>query len=130
MSHPLAGTPLCRLEDIPDGEGRGFVIGEGAGEVALFVVRDGAEAFAYLNVCPHLGTPLDWGGFDAAGNFVSADSGNILCATHGAEFRIGDGYCLAGPCRGECLQAVRLRREPDGLLRFRGMAPCPPKPGG
>jgi len=130
VSHPLAGTLLCRLEDIPDGEGRGFVIGEGAGEVALFVVRDGAEAFAYLNVCPHLGTPLDWGGFDAAGSFVSTDSGNILCATHGAEFRIMDGVCLAGPCLGKHLRAVRLSRDADGLLRFQGIAPERPEPGG
>lgn len=129
MSHPLAGTPLCRLSEIADGEGRGFILGEGAGQIEVFVVREGAAAFAYLNACPHQGTPLDWGGFDGAGRFVSADSGNILCATHGAEFRIVDGYCLAGPCRGARLRGVRISRDADGLLRFQGLAPEAPVAG-
>jgi len=128
MKHPLAGTPLCRLSEIEDGEGRGFVIGAGADEVALFVVRQGGAAFAYLNVCPHQGTSLDWGGFDGEGRFVSADSGNILCATHGAEFRIGDGHCILGPCAGHSLQPIELTRDPDGLLRFQGLGPRP-RPG-
>ena len=126
MSHPLADTPLCRLEEIEDGEGRGFVLGAGAEEVSLFVVREGDRAFAYLNVCPHQGTPLDWGGFDGSdGHFVSADSGNILCATHGAEFRLEDGLCLAGPCLGAALQPVELIRDEAGLLRFQGLGPLP-----
>lgn len=125
MNHPRAGAPLCRLAEIPDGEGRGFILGEGAEQLALFVVRDGAEAFAYVNACPHQGTPLDWGGFDGEGRFVSAESGNILCATHGAEFGLKDGRCLAGPCLGKCLQPVRLGRDADGLLRFQGLAPAP-----
>src|SRR3546814_3087957 len=81
MDHPLAGAPLCRLAEISDGEGRGFILGTGAEQVALFVVRDGDHAFAYVNACPHQGTPLAWGGFDGEGRFVGADSGNILCAT-------------------------------------------------
>jgi nitrite reductase/ring-hydroxylating ferredoxin subunit len=125
MGHLLAGTPLCRLAEISEGEGRGFILGEGAEQIALFVVRQGEAAFAYLNSCPHLGTPLDWGDFDGDGRFVSADSGNIRCATHGAEFRVGDGRCLAGPCLGAHLRGARLSRDPDGLLRFQGLAPAP-----
>ena len=126
MSHPLAGSPLCHLAEIEDGEGRGFTLGEGAGELCLFVLRDGSRAFAYINVCPHQGTPLDWGGFDGSGGrFVSADSGNILCATHGAEFRLDDGRCLAGPCLGAALQPVELSQEEDGLLRFQGLGAIP-----
>ena len=30
--------------------------------------------------------------------FLSADGSLIVCATHGAEFRITDGECLRGPC--------------------------------
>ena len=124
MDHPLAGMPLSRLDEIADGEGRGFSLGAGDQRLEIFVVRSGEAAFGYLNACPHLGTPLDWGGFDGEGRFVSADSGNILCATHGAEFRIEDGYCLHGPCAGHRLLAVRLGREEDGLLRFEGLAPA------
>ncbi|HMA16212.1 MAG TPA: Rieske 2Fe-2S domain-containing protein [Kiloniellaceae bacterium] len=123
MGHPLAGAPLCRLDEIADGEGRGFSLGEGDQRLEIFVVRSGEAAFGYLNACPHLGTPLDWGGFDGEGRFVSAHSGNILCATHGAEFRVQDGICLHGPCAGQRLLAVRLGREDDGLLRFAGLAP-------
>lgn len=125
MDHPLAGMPLCRLDEIADGEGRGFALGEGPLRLDIFIVRSGNEAFGYLNACPHQGTPLDWGGFDGDGRFVSADSGNILCATHGAEFRLEDGFCLHGPCGGQRLLAVRLGREGDGLLRFEGLAPGP-----
>lgn len=122
MTHPLAGTPLCRLEEIEDGEGRSFELGEGAEALLIFVVRDGAAAYAYVNSCPHQGTPLDWGGFDGSGGcFVSAGSGNILCATHGAEFRLEDGTCLLGPCAGARLQRVEIGREADGLLRFQGL---------
>jgi nitrite reductase/ring-hydroxylating ferredoxin subunit len=56
----------------------------------------------YLNTCPHLGVPLDW----LPGRFLSADGSRIVCATHGAEFRIDTGQCLRGPCRGESLTLV------------------------
>lgn len=126
MTHPLAGTPLCRLDEIEDGEGRGFELGEGSDALLLFVVRAGAAAHAYVNACPHQGTPLDWGGFDGAGGrFTSAHSGNILCATHGAEFRVEDGHCLAGPCAGDSLQRAEIGHEADGLLRFQGLGPRP-----
>ncbi|MEO3427934.1 Rieske (2Fe-2S) protein [Pelagibius sp. CAU 1746] len=126
MSHPLAGTALCRLEEIEDGEGRGFEIGAGAQALSLFVVREGEAAYAYVNACPHQGTPLDWGGFDGSGGrFVSEASGNILCATHGAEFRLEDGTCLVGPCLGAKLQPAAVTRDPDGLLRFQGLGKAP-----
>jgi nitrite reductase/ring-hydroxylating ferredoxin subunit len=130
MHHPLAGAALCRLAEIADGEGRGFTLGEGSAQIDLFVVRDGESVYGYLNACPHQGTPLDWGGFDGGGRFVSADSGNILCATHGAEFRIADGFCLAGPCPGARLRRVHLSRDGDGMLSFQGLAPEPPPSGG
>jgi naringenin degradation protein FdeD len=125
VSPPPAVTPLCRLDEIAEGEGRGFVIGEGADQLAVFVVRAAGRAYGYLNACPHLGTPLDWGGFEDDGRFVSADSGNILCATHGAEFRIEDGYCLAGPCAGTSLQPVEIDLDGDGIVHFRGLGAPP-----
>lgn len=92
---------LCRLEDIPDGEGRGFEVDGGED---ILVVRRGDKAFGYLNVCPHAASPLDW----VENQFMNLDKSHILCATHGAEFRIEDGFCVLGPCRGKSLSPVAV----------------------
>ena len=99
------GIDLCALQDIPDPGGRGFRI---PGYAPFFVLRHGASLVAYENNCPHQGTPLDW----KPDSFLSYDRSMILCATHGAVFRITDGHCLAGPCVGQSLApvAVRLRK--------------------
>lgn len=95
--------PLCRIDDIPDGSARGFGPAPG-GFTGLFAVRQGGVVRAYVNACPHLGVPLDW----VPGRFLSTDGTRILCATHGAEFRIADGHCLRGPCLGDRLEAVMI----------------------
>jgi len=92
---------LCRLEDIPDGEGRGFEVDGGED---ILVVRRGDKAYGYLNVCPHAASPLDW----VENQFMNMDKSHILCATHGAEFRIEDGFCVLGPCRGRSLTPVAI----------------------
>lgn len=93
---PGAERALCRLDEIEDGEARGFTLGEGTQRLDLFVVRDGARVYGYANACPHQGTPLDW----TPDRFISDETGLILCATHGALFEIEDGLCVAGPCQG------------------------------
>jgi nitrite reductase/ring-hydroxylating ferredoxin subunit len=97
----MSRRALCRAEEIPDGGTRAFGPAEG-GFTGLFAVRQGAEVRVYVNACPHIGAPLDW----APGRFLSADGRRIVCAMHGAEFRIADGLCLRGPCHGERLEAV------------------------
>jgi nitrite reductase/ring-hydroxylating ferredoxin subunit len=101
---------LCRLDDLPDGAARGFAPAPG-GFTGLFAVRQGGEVLVYVNACPHLGTPLDW----TPDRFLSADGRRILCATHGAEFRIADGECLRGPCLGERLERVMIEIK-DGVV--------------
>jgi nitrite reductase/ring-hydroxylating ferredoxin subunit len=101
---------LCRVEDIPDGASKGFPAPSG-GFVGLLAVRQGAAIHVYVNSCPHIGTPLDW----LPGRFLSADGSRIVCATHGAEFRIADGECLRGPCFGERLERVTVEIE-DGTV--------------
>ncbi len=39
----------------------------------------------------------------------------IVCSTHGAEFRIEDGFCLRGPCAGRSLEAVPAALR-DGVI--------------
>jgi nitrite reductase/ring-hydroxylating ferredoxin subunit len=89
---------LCLLADLPSGVAMGFAPAEGA-HYGLFAVHGPNGPVVYVNACPHLGVPLDW----LPGRFLSPDGSLIVCATHGAEFRIDTGQCLRGPCRGEAL---------------------------
>ncbi len=107
---PRPSRALCRLEDIADGGARGFS-GPPGSFTGLFAVRRGERVFVYVNVCPHIGTSLNL----LPDRFLSADGSRVVCVTHGAEFRIEDGRCLAGPCLGQALQSVPTRLA-DGLV--------------
>ncbi len=111
---PGTGRVLCRLDDIEDGQAKGFTLGQGLAAREIFVVRQGARALGYVNSCPHLGTPLDWQG----DRFISLDSGLLMCATHGALFQIADGFCVDGPCVGESLEPVAVVVDGDGQVRL------------
>jgi nitrite reductase/ring-hydroxylating ferredoxin subunit len=107
---PLKMRALCRLKDIPDGSSKGFP--PSAGRFGgLFAIREGNLVHVYVNACPHIGTPLDW----VPDRFLSADGNNIICATHGAEFRIADGVCVRGPCRGDRLERILIEVN-DGIV--------------
>jgi nitrite reductase/ring-hydroxylating ferredoxin subunit len=101
---------LCRLDDLPDGTARGFGPPAG-GFTGLFAVRRGDEVRVYVNSCPHIGVPLDW----APDRFLTNDGSRIICATHGAEFEIGTGLCVRGPCLGDRLDAVMIDIK-DGVI--------------
>ncbi len=70
---------------------------------AILLYRDNEEIQAYLNICPHAGRRLDY----APGKFLMQD-GDLVCAAHGATFRLDNGECVAGPCRGASLKAVSV----------------------
>ncbi len=99
-----AAKPLASLGDLPDG---GFLEVEteidGVAE-SLILHRDGDNVRAWLNICPHAGRRLDW----APGKFLKSKDGLLVCAAHGASFELGEGACVAGPCRGDSLRAVAL----------------------
>jgi len=100
---------LCRLEDIPEGESRGFPPAPG-GFTGLFAVRQGDRVRVYVNSCPHIGLPLE----PAPHRFLDAKKQHIVCSAHGARFKIQDGECFSGPCYGEYLEAVKSRINADG----------------
>lgn len=113
MSAAESSQPLCALEDIPDGGSRGFALrGADGRELGVFAVRRGETVRAYVNRCPHRGTPLDWRPHD----FLDREGRHIVCATHGAVFRVEDGVCIAGPCPGEQLTPLPLERRGDRLF--------------
>ncbi len=101
---------LCRVDDLSDGTAKGFPPAPG-GFTGLVAIRQGDAIFVYVNACPHLGTPLEW----TLDRFLSADGSLIVCATHGAEFRVADGLCLRGPCFGERLEPVVIQIK-DGTI--------------
>jgi nitrite reductase/ring-hydroxylating ferredoxin subunit len=101
---------LCRLDELPEGTSKGFPPA-GGGFAGLFAVRHADSLHVYVNSCPHLGVSLDW----TPDRFLSPDASRIVCATHGAEFRIADGVCLRGPCLGDRLEPVKIEIH-DGTL--------------
>ncbi|MEW8562921.1 MAG: Rieske 2Fe-2S domain-containing protein [Candidatus Thiodiazotropha sp.] len=99
--------PLCAISSLEDPGSRGFVIERKGGSLALFVVRRGEHVMAYENSCPHTGINLEW----QPDHFLDLSGSYIQCATHGALFRLEDGYCLRGPCAGDSLQSIEVQLE-------------------
>jgi len=95
---------LCALDDIADGGSRGFPAAPG-GFIGLFAVRRGEAVFVYVNSCPHVGVPLEM----QPHRFLDEAGERIICAAHGATFRVEDGFCVSGPCLGEALKGVAAR---------------------
>ncbi len=93
---------VCRLEDLADPGSIEFRIGDGDWPFKGFVVRQGEDVFAYQNVCPHAGHPLNW----KPDSFLTPDGDAIICASHGAVFEMATGECVAGPCPGQHLKTV------------------------
>ena len=104
LDYPEPGTELCALEEIPAIGGKGFVFGEGKERFPMFVIRRNDEVKGYLNECPHVGGPLDW----VSDQFLDIEKTHILCATHGARFRIDNGLCISPPCPGALLTPVAV----------------------
>lgn len=108
--------PLCRMKDLPDGRSVGFdPLGEGRD--TMFVVRRGDTVHAYRNLCPHYDRArMAW----KKDEFLNGDHSRIMCAAHGALFRIEDGICEVGPCIGDRLTPVAISIR-DGALWIDGV---------
>ena len=98
---------ICRLDDIEVSGARGFAIGSGDWPLRGFVVRMNDEVRGFINHCPHAGHPLNL----RPHRFLTPDSALIVCSSHGALFEKATGLCVAGPCAGRYLRAVRLKVE-------------------
>ena len=91
---------LCRADAVAEGQGRGFRLGTGAQQVAVFVIRTGGVLRGYVNSCPHAGTPLDW----LPDRFFDRSGTHSCCAARMARCSgPSDGLCLRGPCAGKRL---------------------------
>lgn len=108
----MSGRRLCRAEEIPEGSARGFRFGSGAHLRMVLVVRRKGALHAYENACPHMGTPLNF----LSDRFFDRGGEHLLCATHGALFRVADGFCVAGPCAGKSLAPAAIRIADDEIV--------------
>lgn len=108
----MTAYTLCQLDDIPDNGSRGFALIANPIEASLFVIRQQNTVYIYRNSCPHLGVPLEW----MPHQFLERDGHYIQCATHGALFRIRDGYCVSGPCPGESLTPLPFQIEGKSII--------------
>ena len=100
VSAPLPGqTAKFRLER------RGKVV-EG------FIINVYGSHRAYVNRCPHAGTPLDlW-----PNEFLTEDGQHLICATHGAIFDPRSGLCVEGPCPGATLEPLVVETHGPRLV--------------
>ena len=108
----MAQVVLCSLDELPQGGSlrADFSCDSHAQGIAL--IRKGDTVYAYINRCPHQDLPLDW----LRGQFLDQRGQQIVCAMHGATFRIEDGRCVAGPCKGQRLQALNARLQGGQVL--------------
>ena len=106
---------LCRMDELPDGDSRGFDPLR-AGQDSVLLVRRGERVFAWRDACPHHGgTPMAW----RKDAYLNADRTRIVCAAHGAQFDIETGVCTLGPCLGQGLQPVELVDTPTREIHIR-----------
>ena len=98
---------LCAPHELTEGQSRGFEIDQ----LNLLAVRRDGKVYAYLNRCPHRGVGLEW----QPDQFLDPSNSLIQCATHGALFLIESGECVAGPCAGQSLTALKCREDAAGI---------------
>ena len=111
---PVEGTwrPVCPRNELRAGALRQVSLGRndmGIPVSVLVGVSARGELFAYANLCKHLPIPLDGG----SGDFFGGDVDTLRCGTHGALYRVSDGFCTRGPCRGTFLRRHLVRVVAD-----------------
>lgn len=109
---PAPGVRLCALADIADPGAKGFSFRQGDQLFGGFLVRRGETVVGYVDDCPHAGWPLT----ALPDRYLTREKDLILCAGHGALFRIEDGVCVAGPCAGRALSPWPVRVVDGAVL--------------
>jgi nitrite reductase/ring-hydroxylating ferredoxin subunit len=116
MSGP--GEWRCAVEALSEGETAVFRLTCGGRSVHGFAIRHDGHVRAYVNSCPHVGTPLDaW-----PNELLAEDGRTLVCATHGALFAPDTGRCIAGPCAGDALAPLAVQVVDREIV-----VTCPPQ---
>jgi nitrite reductase/ring-hydroxylating ferredoxin subunit len=102
----------CTAGELAPGHTRKFRLQCGNRPLHGFLLNHDGEFRAWVNRCPHVGTPLDlW-----PNEFYTDDGRQLICSTHGAIFEPLTGRCTLGPCAGDALRPLPLWREGDALV--------------
>ena len=110
MEEKQNAEALCAVSDVGE-HGREICIETETGPQWLMVFFRHGRLTAWRNVCPHQGRALNW----APDEFLFSPDGLLVCSHHGASFELGEGQCVAGPCKGDWLTRVEVQVE-DGWV--------------
>lgn len=102
---------LCASDELAEGCSLRVSFEDDDHAHGICLIRKSGALRAYLNRCPHQDMAMDW----LPGRFLDESGQHIVCAMHGAQFRVEDGACVAGPCQGQALQSVSVS-ERDGAI--------------
>ena len=94
-------TRLCALTELSVTGAKGLTLADGR---EIVVVETSAGPRAFLNSCPHNGTPLEI----MPDRFLDAERALLVCTTHGARFLPVSGLCVSGPCAGKSLTHISV----------------------
>jgi nitrite reductase/ring-hydroxylating ferredoxin subunit len=109
---PEQGTALCMLAEISDKGAKEVVFGEGYDAFRVLLLRSGSGVRAYRNRCAHVHIPLNY----EPDLFHLLDNDVLMCAHHGAMYRIADGVCFDGPCEGASLMPIPVAVRGDTVF--------------
>lgn len=106
------GKRLCTLADLGATGAKGVTLGTLPHIREIVVVQTEGGARAYVNRCPHMYSTLE----TFPDRFLDETREYLVCSTHGARFRVHDGYCVSGPCEGYSLEPVAIRLEGSSII--------------
>ena len=102
---------VCRVDELPDGEGKTVRVGD----KLIAVFRQDGRYFAIDDTCPHMGASLSGG---------SVENGVVTCPWHAWRFRLGDGAWADNPRIKIGCYSVRVQGD-EVQVRAADAAPRP-----
>ena len=102
---------LCLTDEVPEGEGRAFVVERAPDDkLEVLVVHIGEQFLAYENACAHFGVRLD-----VSPDYRFVDKKEIVCQVHYARYDVFTGECTKGDCANAGLRPLSIRLEDKNI---------------
>ena len=102
----MTQLPIANAQELAEGQ---IILVRLTDEIPAFaiILRKEGNLRAYLNICRHLPIPLGFIG----DRLADAAKTHLICSTHGARYRMIDGYCDDGPCEGKSLYPIEISQQ-------------------